>query len=387
MGFASFVYSLPGALFMLHAGLLTDRFGARRLVAVSLVGVGIPILLIGLLALRGAPLPLLVGLGFVMGMFQTLGSPAFISIVNDLVPPKAVSSAVALTFLGFNVGRILGGVLSGILLVALGTDVLVAAPMAIVVAGILQVPAGDPCGSDPRQRAVARTTGREMVRPLVETAAYVGRNPTLAVIIVLSIAPGAVGLVYMFLLPVVVRDLGAGPGSIGLLYIGGGIGGLLAGLVAEPVMRTVGHGRRDVPRARDDRHRVDRDGLGRRRAAHRRGGRTDAGRLRDLCLVRVVARAGALARPTPRPRDLAVHAALLGIDAVRRARRRVRGGAVDLPHDLDAERGCDPDRGRGRVPRARARSRPCGSSATGHSVAGDLRGSGYVPEAAPVESR
>ena len=29
VGFASFVYSLPGALFMLHAGLLTDRYGAK----------------------------------------------------------------------------------------------------------------------------------------------------------------------------------------------------------------------------------------------------------------------------------------------------------------------------------------------------------------------
>ena len=243
VGFASFVYSLPGALFMLHAGLLTDRYGAKRLVAISLVGSGIPILLIGILALQGTPIPILIALGFVMGVFQTLGSPAFISIVNDLVPPKAVSSAVALTFLGFNVGRILGGVLSGILLVSLGTDVLVAAPMAIVVAGILQVLPAIPVAAIRVNERVARTTGSEMLRPLIETAAYVGRNPTLGVIVLLSIGPGAVGLVYMFLLPVVVRDLGADPGAIGLMYIGGGIGGLLAGLVAEPVMRTVGHGR------------------------------------------------------------------------------------------------------------------------------------------------
>ena len=47
----------------------------------------------------------------------------------------------------------------------------------------------------------------------------------------------------MFLLPVVIRDLGADPGAIGLLYVGGGIGGLLAGLAAEPLMRRIGHGR------------------------------------------------------------------------------------------------------------------------------------------------
>ena len=243
VGFASFVYSLPGAIFMLHAGLLVDRFGSKRLVVISLIGAGVAIVAVGLLALQTAPLAVLVGLAFVMGIFQTLGSPAFISIVNDLVPPKAVSSAVALTFLGFNVGRILGGVLSGLLLILLGSDVLVSAAGTIVVAGILQGIPAIPVAMIRVQESVARTTGRAMFRPLVETAGYVARNPTLAVIVVLSIAPGSFGLVYMFLLPVVVRDLGADPGSIGLLYVGGGIGGLLAGLLAEPVMRRLGHGR------------------------------------------------------------------------------------------------------------------------------------------------
>jgi len=243
VGFASFVYSLPGALFMLHAGLLTDRFGSKRLVVISLVGAGVAILVIGILALQMAPLAVLVGLAFVMGIFQTLGSPAFISIVNDLVPPKAVSSAVALTFLGFNVGRILGGVLSGVLLILLGSDVLVAAAGTIVVAGILQAIPAIPVAAIKVKESVARTTGRAMFRPLIETAGYVARNPTLAVIVLLSIAPGSFGLVYMFLLPVVVRDLGADPGSVGLLYIGGGTGGLIAGLLAEPVMRRFGHGR------------------------------------------------------------------------------------------------------------------------------------------------
>ena len=243
VGFASFVYSLPGALFMLHAGLLTDRFGAKRLVTISLAGSGVVILLIGGLAMQLAPLALLIGLGFVLGVFQTLGSPAFISIVNDLVPPKAVSSAVALTFLGFNVGRILGGVLGGLFLVILGADVLVAAPATIVMAGIMQGLPAIPVAAIRVQERVARTTGRAMFRPLVETAGYVARNPTLGVIVLLSIAPGAFGLVYMYLLPVVVRDLGAEPGSIGLLYVLGGAGGLLAGLVAEQVMRRLGHGR------------------------------------------------------------------------------------------------------------------------------------------------
>ena len=102
VGFASFIYSLPSALFMLHAGILTDRFGSKRLVSLSLFGGGLCILGVGILAISSAPLGILLAFAFLMGVMQTLGTPGFISIVNDLVPPRGISSAVALTFLGFN---------------------------------------------------------------------------------------------------------------------------------------------------------------------------------------------------------------------------------------------------------------------------------------------
>ena len=198
----------------------------------------------GLLALTGSPLWALVALGCVMSAFQTLGAPAFISIVNDLVPPRAISSGVALTFLGFNVGRIIGGIVGGVLLAVLSTDIVdlggtddrgrrgdAERPGAAdqPVAGHRDRGPGD----GPLDGAAARR-GRVRMR---------GRFPTLGLIILVSVAPGAIGLSYTFLLPVVIRDLGANPGTIGLLYVGGGIGGLLAGLAAEPLMRRVGHGR------------------------------------------------------------------------------------------------------------------------------------------------
>ena len=142
VGIASFVYSLPFALFMLHAGLMADRFGSKVMVVLSLAGAGAAIVATGLLALAGWPLWVLVALGCVMSTFQTLGAPAFISIVNDLVPPRAISSGVALTFLGFNVGRILGGIIGGVLLAVLGTDIVTAAALTIIVAGVMQSRAG-----------------------------------------------------------------------------------------------------------------------------------------------------------------------------------------------------------------------------------------------------
>jgi MFS family permease len=243
VGFASFIYSLPGALFMLHAGILTDRFGAKRLVAISLAGSGVATIGLGFLAMWSSPLAIILALAFAMGVLQTLGSPGFISIVNDLVPTRAISSAVALTFLGFNFGRIAGGIAAGILLVALSPNLMVAAGLTIVVAGVLQGLPALPVARIKVTEGSARTTAISLFRPLVEAGAYAVRYPTLGVIVLLSIAPGAFGLAYMYMLPVVIRDLGAAPDAVGLLYAGGGAGGLLAGLIAEPLMQRLGHGR------------------------------------------------------------------------------------------------------------------------------------------------
>jgi len=243
VGFASFIYSLPGALFMLHAGILTDRFGAKRLVAISLAGSGILTIGMGGLAIASTPLTIILVVAFGMGMLQTLGSPGFISIVNDLVPARAISSAVALTFLGFNFGRIVGGIAAGILLVALSPNLVLAAGFTIMVAGVLQVLPAFPVARIRVTESSSRTTSISLFRPLIEAGAYAVRYPTLGIIVLLSIAPGAFGLAYMFMLPVVIRDLGAPPDAVGLLYAGGGAGGLLAGLIAEPVMQRVGHGR------------------------------------------------------------------------------------------------------------------------------------------------
>ena len=243
VGFASFIYSLPSALFMLHAGILTDRFGARRMVALSLAGSGVTVLGIGVLAISSAALWILLAVAFAMGFIQTLGAPGFISIVNDLVPPRAISSAVALTFLGFNVGRIMGGVAAGVLLAAFGTDAGIAAGLTILIAGVLQTLPAIPVARIRVPESARPTAGLSLLRPLIESASHAVRYPTLGIIVLLSVAPGAIGLSYMFMLPVVVRDLGAAPDAIGLLYAGGGVGGLLAGLIAEPLMQRVGHGR------------------------------------------------------------------------------------------------------------------------------------------------
>jgi predicted MFS family arabinose efflux permease len=180
----------------------------------------------------------IIGLSLLSGAAQTLGGPGYVSIVNDLVPAGAVSSGVALNFLGISVGRIFGGFLGGVLVAT------VAAPWALIVAGFLQMAPAYPIWRLPtRPVPVPETRSRALVRPLIEAAAYGRRFPSLGVILMISAVPGAVGLSYNYLLPVAAVDLGIGGAGLGLLLAMAGAGGLAAGLLAETVMRKLGHGR------------------------------------------------------------------------------------------------------------------------------------------------
>jgi MFS family permease len=117
VGLGSAIMGLPWLLLMLHAGMLTDRLGARRLIAGSFLGGGLVMALVAFVALLPEPsVPIVLGAAFLMGILMTLGAPGSISIVGDLVPPAAVSSAVGLNFLLINGARIAGGLGAGWLL-------------------------------------------------------------------------------------------------------------------------------------------------------------------------------------------------------------------------------------------------------------------------------
>jgi MFS family permease len=239
VGLAYFINGLPFLLMTLHAGLLTDRIGARPLVAISFAMTGAVMVLMGVLALAiSVPLWLIIGLAFVSGATMTIGAPGYVSIVNDLVPPGAVSSGVALNFLGISVGRIAGGFIGGLLVATFP------AAWALVVAGLLQLGPSLPIWRLPtRPVSVASTASRALLRPLVEAAAYGRRFPSLGVILLVAAIPGALGLSYNYLLPVAADQLKIGGGGLGVLLALAGAGGLVAGLLAETVMRRFGHGR------------------------------------------------------------------------------------------------------------------------------------------------
>ena len=238
VGFAYFLSGLPFLLFTLHAGLLTDQFGARPLIAWSFALTGSLMFALGAIALvPDVPLWLVLVLAFAAGTTQTLGGPAYIAVVNDLVPPGVVPSGVSLTFLGFNVGRITGGFLGGLLIAVWPTGwalIAAAALQAFPALAIWRIRT-----PPPPERPPGRTS---LVRPLVEAARYAGTSPWLRILLPLAMAPGALGLSYHYLLPVAAVELGIGAQGLGVLLAVTGAGGLATGLASGGLMRAFGHG-------------------------------------------------------------------------------------------------------------------------------------------------
>jgi len=239
VGLVGFLSALPYALFTLHAGLLTDHFGSRRMVGVSLVGGGIVTLVLGALALTlQVPLLVLGGLALGIGAVSVLGSPGGISIVNDLVPRSVVPSAVALIFLDVNAGRIIGGLLAGLTLALWpsGITLLLAGTMLLLPALVIwRLPIRDP--------EAPAGGGRALVGPLVDAARYARHDPILGTLLVLAIVPGAIGLSFNYLLPVAAHELDFGSDGLGVWIAAAGVGGLVSALFGARIMRLFGHGR------------------------------------------------------------------------------------------------------------------------------------------------
>lgn len=239
VGLSFTAYGAAGLLLTAHAGVLTDRYGSKPMLVLSIALMALASLAMAPLTLLVVPpLPVILLLAFLLGLAQTLGAPAVVGIVNDLVPPPAISSSIALNFLHMNVARIVGGLLGGAVLA-------IASPaVAFVFTGLL---GGLPVLLALRLPASTAATEGGPVTPALrsfrEALDYAVRFPTLGVITTLAIVPGLVGLSYIFMLPVAAQELGAGPGGLGTLLAASGVGGLVAGLSLERIQRRIGHGK------------------------------------------------------------------------------------------------------------------------------------------------
>jgi MFS family permease len=114
-------YTLPAALFALVGGVLADIFNRVKLLVAVLAGMTVAgAALTALTAAHRMPPALLLMFTFVLGTGAILVTPAYQSLVPDMVPRPQVASAAALNSISINLARAIGPAIAGLLVAQIG---------------------------------------------------------------------------------------------------------------------------------------------------------------------------------------------------------------------------------------------------------------------------
>lgn len=124
LGITTGLQFLPALLLSPVAGLVADRMPKQRLLQITQAVMGVTALLLGVLTVTGTVQVWHVYvLAFVLGCGSAFDAPARQSFVSEMVEPEDLTNAVGLNSASFNVARLVGPALAGLLIGVLGGGV------------------------------------------------------------------------------------------------------------------------------------------------------------------------------------------------------------------------------------------------------------------------
>lgn len=263
VGLVASVGALPIVLFSMHAGALIDRGNRLRIVRVTQAVFLLQAAVLWLVTYTGhVTIPLLLALQFVQGLASAVEIPARQSMIIQLVGREDLQPAIALNSSGFNLARVVGPAVGGVIIGQFGIAWCFgvnAASFVAVLWGLflIRLPASATGanegalggGSAHTEAFFAGTTTARLLREsttgALEGLRYLLRPGHVRDLLALVTVGAVFGGPYLTLLPVVARDqLGLGPGGYGAMLAMVGIGGLVAALlVAGPIAHRARKGR------------------------------------------------------------------------------------------------------------------------------------------------
>jgi MFS family permease len=235
IGFVSFASSFPQIAFSLFGGVYADLFNRRKLLiitqAIYMVNAAA---LGGLVLLRdwrlwgGLSLWHVIAIAFIGGVSSTLATPAFQALMTDLVSREDLPSAVALNSAQFNLSRIIGPTIGGLLFGAIG----IAGCYFLNSASFLAVIAALWMLRMPPWRAPDSRDAREIWRQMIAGIRYVHGRPRVKALLSVATVISVCGAPFLIFLPVFARDvLNREAQGLARLWAAMGVGALLSALV------------------------------------------------------------------------------------------------------------------------------------------------------------
>jgi MFS family permease len=244
LGVTTGLQLLPALLFSPIAGVLADRVPKRTVLRWTQVAMAVPAALLGILAVTGVVEAWHVyALSFLFGIGTAFDAPARQSFVVEVVGKDDLANAVGLNSASFNLARMIGPALAGLLIAALGSGVGAAGWVILLnavsyVAVLTSLTLLDPARLSPSQ---VTGTRKHAVR---DGVAYVRSRPDLVLILTSVFFVGTFGMNFQMTSALMATEVyGKGAGEYGLLAsimaIGSLAGALLAARRPRPRLRFV----------------------------------------------------------------------------------------------------------------------------------------------------
>jgi predicted MFS family arabinose efflux permease len=121
LGLVGFLSNLPVLLFTLVGGVVADRIDRRKLLLSSqYTQMTTALILTLLVAFDQVRIWQILMLAFIAGTAQSFGGPAYAALIPGLVKRDDVPNAIALNSIQFNLARMVGPMLAGVVLAAAG---------------------------------------------------------------------------------------------------------------------------------------------------------------------------------------------------------------------------------------------------------------------------
>ena len=235
VGILSFCRFGPFTIFGLFAGVIADRFDNRRTVILTQSVQMVLSAALAIDAVTGHATPWHVyAIAALMGTALVLDAPARQNLTFQMVGRDELPNAVALNSSLFNVARIAGSALGGIVIAAVGVGWCFAAnalSFLAVLTSLLLMRTSE-------MFPVGRRKQLTLVRGTREGLSYAARQRTIVVILGMMVVFASLCFNFNILLPVLAKQtLDAGPRTFGILSAAFGAGALIGALAAAAMAR------------------------------------------------------------------------------------------------------------------------------------------------------
>ena len=251
VGVVASVGAIPIVLFSMHAGAFVDHGDKLRLVRVTQSILLAQAAVLWLVTITGVvSIPILLGLAFVQGLCSAVEIPARQSMIIQLVGRDDLQPAIALNSSGFNLARVIGPAIGGLVIARFGIAWcfgLNALSFVAVLWGLLRIKLPVPAMTNSVRLSV--TGVHELLERSSAGAAeglrHLAKPGPVRDLLALVTMGAVLGGPFLTIMPVIARDqLGLGAGGYGTLLATVGVGGLLGALLlAGPISHAANKGR------------------------------------------------------------------------------------------------------------------------------------------------